>query len=127
MPLTYKIFKDAMLVVTTGSGTVTFGESRAHQDALLADPNFDPSFNQLLNLTGVERFALSVEEARGVAIYPLFAPQSKRALAAWDPAIYGMMRLIEAHHSMSSSASRIQPFYDLPSALQWLGLEKLPE
>jgi hypothetical protein len=47
MPIFYKIDKDRKLVLSTGSGFVTKMEALAHQDQVLNDPDFDPSFSQL--------------------------------------------------------------------------------
>jgi hypothetical protein len=127
MSVTYKIFTSARLVVTTGLGVVTLAESRAHQDKLLADPDFDPEFDQLIDFTAVSRFAPTADEAALIAERKLFSPRSRRAFVATDPAIYGMGRMIEVRHGMSATPSRVLSFYDLPSALKWLGREKLPE
>ena len=127
MPINYVIKKEARLVLTTGTGVVTFPESRAHQDRLLLDPEFDPEFNQLIDMTAVTRFEVSADQAREIAQRPLFSTNSKRAVVAADPAIYGMHRVIEVRHHFTPTHSEMRVFCALPAALQWLGLEELPE
>ena len=115
------------LVVTTGRGVLTFAEARNQQNALQADPAFDPTFDQLLDMTGVTEFALSPAEAKSMAAPTLFSPASRRAYVGSSPVVFGMGRLMEAHHAQQASGSITHVFGDLPSALAWLGLEKLPE
>ncbi len=121
MPFTYLIDKERALVVSSGSGVVTYAELKSHQDRLLADANFNREFNQLLDLTGVTEFAVSADEITIIARRALFSPTSKRAWVASTPAIYGMGRLAIAHHEHTASPSHASAFYDLPSALEWLG------
>lgn len=127
MPLSYVIYPQVRLVLTTGTGTVTFPESRAHQDRLLADPDFDPSFDQLVDLTAVTRFEVSADQARDIAQRLLFSPHSKRAIVATAPAVYGMGRVIEVRHGFASEHSQARSFYEMAAALEWLGLDRLPQ
>jgi hypothetical protein len=126
MPARYVIDKERRLVITTGSGRVTFAEIKAHQDQLLNDPNFNPEFNQLLDMTAVISLDLSVGEAQIAASRRLFSPTSRRAFVATSPTIFGMGRMMEAYHELSTAASLASIFHDLPSALKWLGLESVP-
>lgn len=41
-----------------------FGGYNAHQDRILADPDFDPSYSQLLDFTHVTKIELSPEDIR---------------------------------------------------------------
>jgi len=124
MPVTYVIDKERRLVISTASDHVTFEEFKAHQDRLLSDPNFISDFNQLLDGTRVTKLDLSTEEIRSMTSRRVFAPQSKRAFVASEPAHYGVARMAEVYHETAKSASQIRTFKDLPSALEWLGLEK---
>lgn len=127
MPCHYVIHKQQRLVVSTGSGRVTFAEMKAHQCQLLNDPDFNPEFNQLADGTAVTALELSVDEAKELARRTLFSATSRRAFVASSPAIYGMMRLVGSYHEMSKAPSNICAFYDLPSALNWLNHESLPD
>jgi len=93
---------------------------------LLNDPDFDPEFNQLIDLTAVTSLDISADEARAIAGRKLFSFTSRRALVATSPAIFGMGRMMEVYNEMSEVASQVRIFYDLPSALKWLGLDGLP-
>jgi len=127
VPIRYVIYKDLRLVVSIGYGRMAYAEIKAHQDALLADPEFDPGFNQLIDMRGVATLDISIDEAKLAANRKLFSPGSRRAFLATSPSVFGMGRLLETYHEMSASPSRASVFYDLSSALEWLGLESLPE
>ncbi|SRR6266700_3927832 len=122
----YVIDKERRLVISTGSEQLTFSQVKTHQDQLLNDPDFDPEFNQLIDMTAVTSLDISVDEAKMIARRKLFSSTSRRAFVATSPTIFGMGRMMEAYHEMSNVASQVRVFYDLPSALKWLGLESRP-
>jgi hypothetical protein len=124
LPLNYRIDKERRLVVSTGSGILTYAEMKTHQDRLLADPNFNQEFNQLIDLTQVTGVDAATEEITALARRAVFSPNSKRAWVASSPGIFGIGRLAIAHHEDTASPSHASAFYDLPSALEWLGLSE---
>jgi hypothetical protein len=126
MPFSYVVYKDHRLVVSTGSDRVTFSEIKARQDQTKTDPDFDPEFNQLVDLRTVTGFDMSSEQAKALARRMIFSSTSKRAFVAASPAIFGVARMWEIFAEMADHPSEIRVFYDLPSALQWVGLESLP-
>lgn len=126
MPLRYFIDKERRLVTTTAWGDVGFEETKAHQDRLVNDPEFDPEFNQLIDASGITALHMSIQEARIVASQPIFSATSRRAVVATDPFIFGMARLMEAYHSIARLQSPVNVFYDLEKAYEWLGLKDDP-
>jgi hypothetical protein len=126
MPIRYLIDKKLRLVITIGSDCVTFTETRAHQDQLLSDPDFDPEYNQQIDLTGTTMLDMTVDEARTIASRKIFSSTSKRAFIASSPSIFGMGRLMQAYHEMAPEPSQARVFYDRDAAMKWLGLETPP-
>ena len=126
MPCRYVIDKGRKLVINVAWDRLTFSEMRAIQNELASDPNFDPAFNQLVDLTALTVLDLSIAEARRIAERGLYLPTSRRAVIASSPATYGMGRMMDAYHSMATGRENISVFYDKDSALQWLGLDSLP-
>ncbi len=126
MATRHAIDKERRLVISTGSEQLTFSQVKTHQDQLLNDPDFDPEFNQLIDLTAVTSLDISVDEAKIIARRKLFSFTSRRAFVAASPSIFGMGRVMEVYNEMSNVASQVRIFYDLPSALKWLGLDRLP-
>jgi hypothetical protein len=115
------IHSQRRLVVTTGEGHVTFTEVRRHQDLLLADPAFDPQFNQLIDATTMTWFDVSAEEARQIAEQRMFSPVSRRAFLASKPSIFGIGRLMQVYQERHTP---VHVFSDRQSALTWLGIDE---
>lgn len=126
MPFNYGVYKDQQLVVSTGAGRVTCDEIRARQDETATDPQFNPDFNQIVDLREVTALDVSMDEFRALAARQVFSPVSRRAFVATNVAIFGMGRLWEAETEFSQQASHIRVFYDLRSALDWLGVQNVP-
>ena len=127
MPARYVILKEQRLVVSIGWGRLTFSDFASHQEQLLADPDFDPSFDQLADGSKVTVLDLSVEEAKIISRRVIFLPTSRRAVVATDPAIFGMGRMMDAYHTQATRREHLGVFYDLRSALKWLGRDSIPE
>src|SRR5215472_12819300 len=125
MPVRYVIDAERRLVITKGWDRVTFPEMQANQDKLLNDPAFDPTFNQLLDWTQATAADVSADHLRTLANRKVFSPTSRRAFVASMPAMFGIGRMAEAFHEMSDSPSRACVFYDMPSALKWLGITEI--
>jgi hypothetical protein len=127
MPFSYVVYKEQRLVISTGSGRISQAEIKERQDQTACDPDFDPEFDQIVDLTAVTDFEMSMDEFVVLARRKVFASRSRRAFVASTPHIFGVGRLWEAHSELSDDdPSKIQVFYDLASALKWLGLEADP-
>lgn len=123
MPYHSSIHKEKRLVVSTGSGLVTFEELMANADQLVKHADFDPAFDQLVDATAMTELRVSVDEAKILARLGTFSSDSRRAFVAPGPGAFGMMRLWGAYHSFEKSASQVSIFYDLRSARAWLGVD----
>jgi len=126
MPLRYTIDKQRGLVHTTGWDRLTFTQTKSLQDQLLNDPDFNPNFHQLIDLTALTGLGMSTEETRVLASRQVFAPSSRRAFIATNPAVFGMARLYEAWHHGAREHAQVGVFSDRDAALQWLGLDAIP-
>ena len=127
MPFSYVVYSEHRLVISTGSDRVTWEEIRARQDQTKTDPDFNPEFNQIVDLRAVTAFAMTSDQARVLARRMIFSLTSKRAFVAANPAVFGVGRMWEIFTELSENPSQIHVFYDLPSALKWLNLETLPQ
>lgn len=72
-----------------------FLDVRDHQDRLLADPDFDPSFDQLIDTTPAGEFNISAEQAISLAGRRIVSPKSRRAFVAVKPHIFDLGRMME--------------------------------
>lgn len=126
MPCSYFIDKEKRLIISSAWDRVTFAEVVDHQDQLKADPAFNPDFNQLVDATAVTGVDASLEEVKRVASRRIFSSTALRAFVATNPDVFGVGRLFGAHLGMGRVPQQVQIFYDMASALKWLGLEKDP-
>ena len=119
MSVFYKIDKERRLVMSTGSGAFTLVDALAHQQRLANDPDFDPSFSQLVDLTHVTSVDVTASDIRKLAQANLFSRGSRRAILATSDVAFGLARMFEALRE-SAGEDGIQVFRDLNEALDWL-------
>jgi hypothetical protein len=122
MPFHYSIDKARRLVISVGEGVVTFDDAKTHQDKLLLDPAFDASYSQLVDMTAATELAFTADQAIMLARRRVFAAGARRAFVAVKPAVYGLGRLMQAYHEYCEA----NVFYDMKSALEWLGVPQFP-
>ncbi|HEY4978348.1 MAG TPA: hypothetical protein VII25_04210 [Candidatus Acidoferrum sp.] len=119
MPAFYKIDKANRLVMSTASGTITGPEARAHHQSLSADPDFDPSYSQLLDCSHVTKIEVSSDDIRTLAQDNLFSATSRRAFLVSNDAAFGLARMFEIIRETQGD-SGIQVFRNLDEALDWV-------
>ena len=123
MPFSYVVYKKHRLVVSTGTGRVTYDEIKARQDQTKGDPDFNSDFNQIVDLRAATTVDLTVDQARELASRNIFSPTSLRAFIATTPAVFGMGRMWESYTEIAQETSQIRIFSNLLSAIDWLGLK----
>jgi len=119
MPAAYEIDEQRRLVITTASDRLTLADALAHQQKLLKDPRFDPSFSQIMDLTNVTEFALEAADIRKVAARSVFSPTSKRAIVASTDLGYGYARMFEILREIAGE-NGVRVFRKLDEALDWI-------
>ncbi len=119
MPAFYKIDKENRLVMTTGSGTVTVADALAHQEKLLRDPDFDPTFSQLLDFSHVTKIEVNSEHIRRIAQNSVFSPVSRRAILVNNDTAFGLARMFAILRE-SAGDNGIEVFRNLDDALEWV-------
>ena len=118
MPIFYRIDKARRLVLSTSSGAFTLADALSHQEKLSADPDFDPSFSQIADLTNSTQFDISPDEIRQLARRNIFSPQSRRALIVSNDLAFGLARMFEIlRENLGESGIRV--FRSLDEALNW--------
>jgi len=123
LPFSYVVYKKHRLVVSTGTGRVTYDEIKARQDQTKGDPDFNSDFNQIVDLRAATTVDLTVDQARELASRNIFSPTSLRAFIATTPAVFGMGRMWESYTEIAQKTSQIRIFSNLLSAIDWLGLK----
>jgi hypothetical protein len=119
MPATYEIDKQRRLVITTGLDQLTLAEGLAHQERLLKDPDFDPSFSQIMDLTRVTMSDIGAGDIRKLAERNIFSPESRRAVVVSSNLVYGFGRMFEMLRE-TAGENGIRVFRDLDEAVDWI-------
>ena len=94
-----------------------FDDIKGHQDRLLADPDFDVTFDQLIDTTAAAEIAISADEAKVLAVRRIVSPESRRAFVATKSHIFGLGRMMQVYHEPLGD---VQVFYSMDEALKWL-------
>src|SRR5260221_924899 len=94
MPFSYVVHKKRRLVISTGSGGVTRAEIKARQDQTANDQDFDPEFDQIVDLTAVTAFDISMDQFTTVGPRKGFASQARPAFLASSAHIFGIGPLL---------------------------------
>ena len=105
MPFSYIVYSEQRLVVSTGSDRVTWVEIKDRQDQTKTDSDFNPEFNQIVDLRAVTAFDMTSDQARTLAQRMIFSSTSKRAFVAASPAVFGVGRMWEIFTEMSNNPS----------------------
>jgi hypothetical protein len=119
MPAFYKISKDRRLVLSTASGVFTLADALAHQEQILADPDFNPQYSQLLDFTHVTKIELTAEDVCKLAERDIFHPTSSRAILVTNDLGEGLARLFTILREHAGE-KRIRVFRHLDEALEWV-------
>ena len=94
MPVSYVIDKKNRVVIVTATGVMTAHDVLEFCRQVANDPEFDPSFSQLGDVSGAE-VDLSADEVRLFAQSSPFALDSRRAFVGTSPVVYGLARMFE--------------------------------
>jgi hypothetical protein len=119
MPASYEIDKQRRLVITTGLDPFTTADALAHQQKLLEDPDFNPSFSQIMDFTRIAAFELEAGDVRMLAQRTVFSPESRRAIVVSTNLGYGLSRMFEMHRE-GFGENGIRVFRDLDEAVDWI-------
>ena len=119
-PITYRIDPEQRLVFTSIWGPATESEVAEHNRSLRSDPQFDPHYRQLTDLSGVTELLVSTKVIQDTAHDQYFAPGVRRAFVASDDAAFGLARMFALH--AEAVGQTIHVFRDRAAAEAWLGL-----
>src|SRR5258707_12243260 len=93
MPAFYQIDKQHKLVKSTATGVLTLADVASHREKLLNDSDFDPSFSQLIDVTGVTDVAIGTDDVRGLSVTTIFSANSRRSFLVKTDVQYGLARM----------------------------------
>ena len=124
MPASYRIDLRAGVVFTVFEGHVTNEELQGHEQRLVADPDFWPTMNHVLDTRGVTSVSVTALGVRLVATTSIFGSR----IASRDhrerrqpPLRLRLRRMFQTLRSQSGEDIKI--FSTVEDAHRWLGLE----
>ncbi|HEY3929363.1 MAG TPA: hypothetical protein VGL89_13400 [Candidatus Koribacter sp.] len=96
MPLRVEINDAQRLVRSEYSGTVRLEDFRENMRALATHPNFDPAYNEIIDLTGVTNVHAPPELLDMIANHPsVFAREAMRVIVAPTTVLFGLARELQ--------------------------------
>jgi hypothetical protein len=121
MPASYTIDADRRLVTSLLTDPVTDADVYDHNERLRSDPEFDPGFIQLADMSGVTEILVSTRLIVDTARDQFFSPGVPRAFVASEDASFGMARMYATHAELLGQTIRV--FRDRKEAETWLGIQ----
>lgn len=101
-------------------GAVTEDEVHEHNRLLRNDPEFVPSYRQLVDMTGITEIRVGTNLINETSLDQFFAPGTRRAFVASDDAAFGMARMFALR--AEGLGQVIEVFRDPDKARNWLGI-----
>jgi hypothetical protein len=120
MPATYSIDVERKLVISRAWGAITDDDVREHARVLRADPLFDPTYRQLVDMTGITKDLVDTNTKQESSHGQLFAPGVRRAWVASADYTFGMARMYSV--TAERLGQTIGVFRTRSEAEKWLGL-----
>src|SRR5579872_3438066 len=118
MAAEYSIDVKARLVVTILAGIISRDQLLAHVTKLRNDPDFNPTFAELVSTKGAH-INLSYSEIRNMVAADPFSTQSKRAFVVRSPSNYAVIRMFQTARGEDGS---VEIFKNPEDAYRWLGV-----
>lgn len=118
MPIRSEIDQTHRLVLTYAWGVVTAEDLATHRAQLLADPRFDPRFNQLMDMRQAKGVSVPSFDIVLAARNQIFEPGCRRAIVAADHAVFGMARMYQGYSAIEGQ--EIEVFRGQAEAMEWL-------
>jgi hypothetical protein len=120
MPASYRIDVARRLVLSRAWGDFTAQDLYDHYNTLAADPLFDPSFPQLVDLREVERVVMEPSLIMRHALEHLFGSGTQRALVTSSDVEYQLARMYATIAEYVPQNVRV--FRQMQDAEKWLGI-----
>ena len=119
MPVSYEIDKQRRLVIATLTDPVTAADALASQEKLLKDPDFDPSFSQIVDCTRYTASGMEASDVRRLAERSVFSPESRRAFVVPNNLAFGFGRMFEMLRE-GAGENGIRVCRELDEAVDWV-------
>jgi hypothetical protein len=125
MPADYRIDPENRRVWSSGTGVLTHEDITGHMSRLARDPQFDPSFSQLMDFRHITKVEVTTEQLIELTEVRIFSPESKRAMVTLSGMHFGLARMYESYRTAKGDRA-IRVFLDFKEALEWLDSAATP-
>ena len=119
MPQSYKIDRQHRIVISRAWGVCTANDVLEFREQVLRDEDFDPDFCQLVDFSHVTGLEITANEVRMLAEMSPFSSDSRRALVAGTPLVFGFARMFETVRELRGE-KHLRVFHNREDALAWL-------
>jgi hypothetical protein len=119
MPVGYKIDKEHRLVMSTAYGVVTREDVLFHQQRLVTDPDFRPTYSQLADFTHMAVLEFDATAAGLFAAGDVFAPEARRAFIVSNKEAFGLARVFDTLRG-SNGEEGIRVFLTVEEGFDWI-------
>jgi len=126
MPITHQVLKEQRLVLIVGSDVVGPDDIVANRQELLNDPDFDPSFDALVDFTRVPEPSLRLDVIRTLSRKPLFSRAARVAVVPATPGsleLFAVARMYETYREVSNMGDQLRVFRTIEQAREWLDMK----
>ncbi|MDH5516389.1 MAG: hypothetical protein OEY36_01045 [Gammaproteobacteria bacterium] len=118
MPVKYQIFPEKKLVIVSYSAELTLQEILAARKKGAADPDFDPAYNVIDDISAVKSSTISFDDIAGISGSSVANKGVKRALFVATDLQKGMAHMYKVLSEASGHDFRI--FTDYDQACEWV-------
>lgn len=118
MSITTSIDRSGKCVYTVVVGELTFEKLIDSVSALMGNPVFNPDFDHLMDLSGVDKFNLTTAEIIRFAGRGIFSENSRRAVVAPSEEAFGISNVYTMFRNVSPDVMKI--FRSVDEAREWL-------
>jgi hypothetical protein len=122
MAFDFVIDAENRIVYSRAWGEFTEADVLAHRQHLKANPQFDSTFRQMADFSGVTRMAISAASIRALTSSDPWGPEARRAYVASADVVFGMARMYAM--LLGESKSNIAVFRRAEEAVKWLRVDE---
>jgi hypothetical protein len=120
LPASYSIDVARKLVLSLAWGVMTNDDVSDHNRMLRDDPLFDPSYRQLLDMSGITNDLVDIKTKQYASQEQFFTPGVRRAWVTSADYSFGMARMYAV--AAERQGQTIGVFRAVREAEEWLGL-----
>ena len=124
----YTIHPDHRLTLVRCFGIITLKEILEYEHRIVDDPDFDPTYSELLDTTDTSNMTISFDDVDNLVEFERsharYIGKRRCAFVAPTDISYGTIKVYISMEDTSPMETRV--FRDMRQALDWLGLPDLP-